>query len=682
VTIDHVGLPGSIGGIMPRRLLWIVLALACGNRVPPPAAVQRSVGLQSVTGCPAVEKAVQDAAVTEMRAQLESAIYSRSRWGGGPVDMAGGATPAAAPGASAYTTTNLQVAGVDEADIVKNDGTRIFALSGDSLHAASSWPAASLAVTGRIQIEGWPTGFFLDGDRIVVISAVPPAHDENAGVGVCPVAAAATFMCGYFGPMTAKLTVIDASTLTVTGEVWFPGLAAHTRRIGSQVHVVLRDPARWPKDIQWWPRGELWNDEQKFTEAVRALEQANEKVIRETPLSSWLPPSERKLQGGAVVETPYDCTQFHVGNAPVRLGFVTLATLDLDQPATPPARTTILGEVGLIYASQDSLVLSAPHFWWWDFDGNVSWTYLHRFDLAQGAPRYVASGGFEGHPVSQFSLDMKDGYLRAAVNTTRVRTDSKGVSRWDQSSFARVLDANLSEVGSVELAPGEWVTGSRFVGDRGFVVTFRNIDPLFALDLRDPANPRKAGELKLPGFSTYLQPVDDGHLLAIGIDLPADVPNWLDRSLQLSIFDVSDLTAPRRTVQHRIGSAYAWSEALWDHHAFNWFADKQLLAVPFSDWIPIASGSGYWSSFFSDLRVFEVHPDSIALRGALSMKDLYVTYGDSNWTWSWSPVIRRSVMAADASGNTFVYAVSDAGIRVAALNSLDAPLATAKFPRH
>ena len=204
---------------------------------------------------------------------------------------------------------------------------------------------------------------------------------------------------------------------------------------------------------------------------------------------------------------------------------------------------------------------------------------------------------------------------------------------------------------------------------------------LFALDLRDPANPRRAGVLELPGFSTYLQALDDTHLLAIGIDVPPDAANWHDRSIQLSVFDVGDLSAPKRTVQHRIGSAWAWSEALWDHHAFNWFPEKQLLAVPFWDWDPSATGSAIWSSFASDLRVFEVHPDAITSRGALSMKDMYVTAGNGDWTWSWSPVIRRSVMAADGEGNAFVYAISDAGVRVAALGSLGTPLATALFGR-
>jgi uncharacterized secreted protein with C-terminal beta-propeller domain len=267
------------------------------------------------------------------------------------------------------------------------------------------------------------------------------------------------------------------------------------------------------------------------------------------------------------------------------------------------------------------------------------------------------------------------------VNTVRIHADDKGVFQVTRSSFARVLDPQLREVGSIELAPGEWVTGSRFLGDRGFVVTFRSIDPLFALDLRDPAHPKKAGVLEMPGFSTYLQALDATHLLAIGVDLPPAPATWQDRSLQLSVFDVSDLSNPQRTVHFKVGSAYAYSEALWEHHAFNWFPEKQLLAIPFVDWTPDASGSAYWGSFVSDLRVFEVHPDSVSLRGALSMKDLYVTYGDARWAWSWSPAIRRSVMAADADGNAFVYAISDAGIRVAPLGTLEAPLATAKFPR-
>jgi uncharacterized secreted protein with C-terminal beta-propeller domain len=224
------------------------------------------------------------------------------------------------------------------------------------------------------------------------------------------------------------------------------------------------------------------------------------------------------------------------------------------------------------------------------------------------------------------------------------------------------------------------VQASRFLGPRGYVVTFQRIDPLFALDLSDPRHPKKGGVLEIPGFSTYLHPLDDGHLLAIGVDQPENRMDWRERSLQLSVFDVSDISAPKRTAQAKLGSAWAWSEAMWEHHAFNYFPEKKLLAVPFFDWDPeVNTGGAYWNSFTSDLRVFAVQSDVIAFKGALSMKDLYVQGGDQEWRWTWNPWIRRSVMASDDSG-TFVYAISDAGIRVAGVDKLSTPIATVTFP--
>jgi hypothetical protein len=186
-----------------------------------------------------------------------------------------------------------------------------------------------------------------------------------------------------------------------------------------------------------------------------------------------------------------------------------------------------------------------------------------------------------------------------------------------------------------------------------------------------------------------LQPIDDDHLLAIGEELPLDSSghaDWSKRSVQLSLFDVSDLSAPKRTAQALVGTAWAYSEALWDHHAFNWYrpdpAKPGLLAIPFSDWIVPTGSQSWYDGFVSDVRVFSVDPaGTIAPAGSLGMSDVYVRYGSGNWTWWYRPWVRRSVMATDQSGNTFVYAVSDAGLRSAALNGLDKPLATALFAR-
>jgi len=688
---------------MLRRLPWITLALAasCSSRDGQPARIVNNVALHAVQGCPAVEKAVQDAAVAEMRHRLEAQIH----WLSGGVIMRGGGDgsgPAAAgdhtPGPASYTTTNTQVPGVDEPDFVKNDGTRIFVLTGRKLYASSSWPPAKMQLGDALDIEGYPTDMFLDDKgRITVFSEVPPADPSiGIGMGLCPVGMG--FRCGYWGPMTTKLTLVDArdaAHLAVSGEVWLPGSSRHSRRVGSQVHVVVTDPPRWPKDVKWWPQNVNWGDAAALTAAIHQLEDANEALIRAQPLGGWLPPVKRKLAGGETVEVPYDCAQFQVGNAPVHLGFLTVATLDLDHPELAPSRSTLVGEGDMVYANAGSLYVAERHWWWWEAGGQDDWTYVHRFDIGRpGGAAYVASGGFAGTPVNQFSLDESGGYLRVAVNTAHRYLVSVGDGpmrhdelRADLSNAVRVLATEgdrLNVIGELnDLSPKEWVMSSRFIGSRAYVVTFRRIDPLFAIDLSDPARPRKAGELQSPGFSTYLHPMDETHLLAIGVDLPGDGPvDWRQRSLQLSVFDVSDISAPKLSARARIGTAWAYSQALWDHHAFTWFAEKKLLAVPFFDWDPTVnpSSGAYWGSFTSDLRVFQIAADSITSKGALTMKDLFVTYGDGNWRWMWSPWIRRSVMASDSAGATFVYAVSDAGIRVADVEQLSVPLATVSFP--
>ena len=683
---------------MLRRLsrLALFLALACGSGEPQPASIAMRPALRAVQGCPAVEKAIQDAAVAQMRHQLEAQIIWRHRWGGGPVAMGGPAgagpatgTPAGPP--SAWTTTNVQTPGVDEPDFVKNDGTHIFVLSGRKLFAATSWPPAQLALGPSLSIEGYPTEMFLDDKgRIAVVSLVPPADGPSLGMGMCPVGMGG--LCGSYGATTTKVTLVDAAQLQVVAELYLPGFVAHARRIGPQVYLVLNDVPRWPAEVKWWVSAD-WQDEAAWERAIRQLEDANEAVIRAAPLDQWLPPSQRRLAGGETVSVAYDCSQFRASDAPERLGFLTIATIDLDHPDSPPARTTLISDyASLVYASTGSLYVASSHWWWWEEPEQVDWTYLHRFDIGHpGGVLYLASGGLAGHPLNPFSFDESGGYLRVAVNTSRSHRVSVGAPaphdelRLELSNAVRVLATSGEEIKVVgelnDLSPGEWVQSSRFIGARGFVVTFKRIDPLFALDLSDPKNPRKAGVLEVPGFSTYLQPIDDSHLLAIGVDLP-DIPDWRQRSLQLSVFDVSDISAPKRTAQAKIGSAWAYSDALWDHHAFNWFGKMNLLAVPFYDWDPsLDTGSGpYWNSFSSDLRVFEVSPSSITFKGALSMKDLYLTSTGGTWSWSWSPWIRRSVMASDSAGAAYVYAISDAGIRVAPAAQLSAPLATATFP--
>jgi uncharacterized secreted protein with C-terminal beta-propeller domain len=687
----------------------LFLLAACGNQNPAsPPRIQTRVTLARAATCESLTQQVQDTAVRQMRSTMDAWKPATVAYAPGPA-AGGDASPASAGAPASYSTTNTQVAGVDEADFVKNDGTRIFVLSGRTLFAATSWPPQDLAVTGKLEIEGWPTSMFLEGNQIVVFSSIwTVPQGGGMGPGPSPASVGSTVACPtqgcYWGWATAKLTVIDVSDLSkpaAVSEVYLPGYPAGSRRVGSSVRLILSDTVRWPEAVKWWPAYDprLYEDKARFAAAIDALENANEAIIRATPLQSWFPEGKRKLADGTAIDVGYNCSDFYLSNVPERLGLVTIATLDLAHLDAGVSRASIVGEAGVLYATRERLYLASQHWWWWPMAGQVDWTYVHGFDIADpGTARYFGSGGVEGHIPDQFAMDEHEGYLRVATNTVKYAADpaSWGALRLQMGSKLSILapqsasdgGTQLTLVGEIsELEAGERLMASRFVGNRGFAVTFRYVDPLVTLDLSDPARPRKVAELTLPGFSEYLQPIDDSHLLAIGVDLPLRSdgrPDWSRRSLELSLFDVSDLAAPRRTAQSLIGTAWASSEAFWDHHAFNWYrpdpAKPGLLAIPFSDWVQPAP-SPWWSGFVSDVRVFAVDPATgISPLGALGMGDVYVKQGSGDWTWWYRPWVRRSVMATDQAGTTFVYAVSDAGVRTAALPRLDVALATALFP--
>lgn len=684
--------------------LWIALGaalgVACGNGLPANKPVQNRIELAQVESCGALEKYIEDTAVLEMRSTLER--YK----GGGPFDfwgmergdgvpMSAGGDAGGGGGPKAYTTTNTQVAGVDEADFVKNDGTRIFVLSGGTLYLNRSWPAESLQTVATVPIEGWPREMFLDGaNRVVVFSAVyTPLPSSAPGSGPDGIACSA-MRCGYSYSNTLKVTVVDVTALDsphVTSEYYMPGYYASSRRIDSSVRLVTSDSFRWPADVRWYvDYGSVpYGDKAAVARAYDALMNRNEQLIRGQSLEAWIPRSYYKAADGSIVRVGYDCSEFHITNAPSKLGFTSVATLDLTaatlsaQGHPTVTRTTIIAETGELYASPTALYLASPHWWWWPEPGQTEHTYLHKFDITHPSHAvYVASGGVPGHIVDQFSLDEKDGYLRIATTIrTRVADLFNQWGRVETTNRLFVLaeDAGQLEVvgRTAEVARDMSIYGARFLGNRAFISTFRQVDPLVAFDLTNPTNPVAVGELHVPGFSTYLHPIDENHLLAIGEYVPEPPADWRARALQLSIFDVSDLAHPRQTFTQTVGTAYGWSEAMYDHKAFNYFPERKLLAIPFFDWLPASDGSWSWSSFISDLRVFSIDPATgITPRGALSMADVYQTAGSHDWTYYWNPAVRRSVMA-----DNFVYAISDGGIRVADVNALGTPLATVLFSR-
>lgn len=213
---------------------------------------------------------------------------------------------------------------------------------------------------------------------------------------------------------------------------------------------------------------------------------------------------------------------------------------------------------------------------------------------------------------------------------------------------------------------------ARFIGEKGYVVTFRQVDPLYTLDLSNPTAPTVVGELKIPGFSSYIHPLDANHLLTIGSYIPENGA-WNEIAVQLAIFDVSNMANPVQKFVKLVGSAYSSSSAQQDHRAFNYFPERKVLAIPFVDW----GSNGF--TFTSDLRLFKVDTQTgFETLGALGVDDLLVRgcdVRDGCWSWWWQPKVRRSVMADD-----YVYAVTTGGVKVSRIATPYTPVGAAPFP--
>jgi uncharacterized secreted protein with C-terminal beta-propeller domain len=269
-------------------------------------------------------------------------------------------------------------------------------------------------------------------------------------------------------------------------------------------------------------------------------------------------------------------------------------------------------------------------------------------------------------------MDEEDGYLRMA-------TTSNMWNRWwvddpaPATNHVYVLDLQghkLVQTGHLgDIAKGERIFAARFEGNRGYLVTFAQVDPLFTLDVSDPHAPRVVGELEVPGFSTYIHPIADDKILTIGVGGDENGANW---RTQVSMFDVSDFAAPQLTDTEELvpEGSYGWSEALYEHKAFQYFAPKKMLAIPLSSY-DLDQQNG-WYTYQSKLELVNVDPDTgLSHRGTIDHSQFF-NVDENNYWWP-SVDIRRSIFMGD-----YIYAISDKGITVNALDDLsevaEAPL--------
>jgi uncharacterized secreted protein with C-terminal beta-propeller domain len=595
-------------------------------------------------------------------------------------------TEAKESSASSYSTTNNQVLDVDEADFVKNDGKSIFILADGKLKVLNAWPPSEMRTVSALPIEGQPKKLYVYGDRALVFSGITQTSTTESGRN--------TFG-GYFGSrectygydcdfggdgMPLKLTLVDLtdrSAPRVLRETRMSGAYVNARRVGGAVHIVTLNRPITVEGLQLYPSSYnpcVAPNPVLLDAEFEQLRVRNIQRIMAMDFSQGLPSLDDRWKDGAVqLPNPFDgCASFYASNQGDGHELLSIVSMDMTT-AEPMHATTVVGRAGAVYATGERLYIAARHQylsgspWFWEEPSeNGDATTVHGFELAQSPPSsfYGGSGVVKGRILNQFSMDEFNGDLRIATSSGHLPNPNVHST----VSVLRPDEKGLATIGVVDhLAPAEDIRSVRFQEERGYVVTFKKTDPLFVLDFSNPSTPTVLGELKIPGFSTYMHPLDKGHILSIGFDAADQGSFAFFQGMLLQIFDVTEPTQPKLMHRQVIGTRGSASDAATDHLAFNYFAPKGLLAIP----IAVCEGgttSGMYgtTASFNGLYLYDVSlTEGFHLRGGLSHPSPLSSVSCGNWWTSSTSTVQRSIFMDDyvySISNDFVQAASTANV--------------------
>jgi uncharacterized secreted protein with C-terminal beta-propeller domain len=650
----------------------------------------------------------------------------------------GGATPPT-PGApeatngsgsdDRFSTTNIQEAGVDEGDVVKNDGNYIYLLKGNTVRIVKAVPPDALQQVASVDLPQTADSLYLYGDKLIALShswgywgywgiGVLTANAQtqttpvkvaevDTGSGssgdavsddssasspsviaptppdaVAPPAGDATSppedATSVNQTTVTILNVADPSAPAAVATLTFDGDLNSSRLIQNKLHLVLTTMPPLPAN--------------PTPDAIRA-----------EPLDAWLPNYEIAMPDGtSTTGKTVTWESFYYPANPDGYGITMVITVDVDNPNADFKPVALSADAGTIYASTSSLYVTDTNYDYTLMSSRED-TIVHKFDLTGETARYVASGLVPGRLLNQYSLGENNGYLRMASSIQNysgpiimplpmaggtgsaaggsATASSGSVSTIAQAATTQTQNGNavyvlhegatagqLDIVGRIEgIAAGEQLYSARFIGDRGFLVTFKKVDPLFTIDLSDPTNPKLAGELKVPGYSEYIHLMDENHLLTIGKDA-VDAATGGDfgdfawyQGVLLSIFDVTDLANPQLLHKEVIGTRGTDSEAATNPKAFNYFKAKDALAIPIDLYEGQTTGPEYGTHTFTGVYVYNVTVgNGFSLLGRISTTDVSSpSWGDMPYWYSYD-LYTRGIFMGDN-----VYAVTDSVVRAA-----------------
>jgi len=466
----------------------------------------------------------------------------------------GEAVPMAAKSEAAeeFSTTNIQVTGVDEADIIKNDGKYIYMVKGTTVRILEAYPPSGMKEVSNLDFtekEFRPIEMFVNEDQLIIIGQTWKSYYPVPLDGVEPLIYPSY---PYHGSKTKVyiLDITDRSNPTEERVVTFDGNYHTSRRIQDNLYLVLNEHPRY------------W-------------------VMEDVEEGEDLLPQFK--DGNKDVESMVGCVDIHYfpGRADPRYLIVT--SIPLDDPDGEIDREVFLGSSNNVYSSRTHLYVATNevnygYYTDWDWGRDRTNMLVFKFALEDGNINYIDRARVPGRILNQFSMDAHIDHFRIATTTGDM---------WDEvnpsTSNVYVLDKEMKTVGKIEgIAPGEKIYSTRFLGDRLYMVTFKKVDPLFVIDLKEPTNPKILGKLKIPGYSDYLHPFDENHIIGFGKEaIDAEKGNfaWY-QGFKMALFDVSDVANPKQKFVELIGDRGTDSELLRNHKALLFDKEKELLAFP------------------------------------------------------------------------------------------------------
>lgn len=528
-----------------------------------------------------------------------------------------------------YSGTNNQTEGVEEGDIIKTDGKYIYHLNQNQVNIFSVDPNQPKLIAS-LQLEDTTrqvTDLYLEGNTLVLIGSsydygyYPSVIYDKSEEAV----ADEMYIMPYYGSSKVFVVTYDISTAekpVLVKNHSFEGTYVSSRMIGSKLYLITN------QNINNW---------------------GQEPAL----------PYYEDLVKGEKTEIGYDSIRYF----PEYIAPNYLTTVGMDIHSDQLNVNTYLGYAEGVYGSADHLYLTFTKYDYADQTGAEKFmpyyevnTSIYKFTYDNGALTYLADGQVKGSILNQFSMDEYQGNLRIATTTGEV---------WNPNNVSKnnvfILDPNLQALGEVTgLAEGERIYSTRFYQDRIYMVTFKQVDPLFVIDAQDPTNPKVLGYLKIPGFSTYMHLLDKNHILGFGSDT-IEMDGWTTTGgMKISLFDVTDPTNPIEKKNQVIGTAGTYSELQYNHKALMISLSKGIMAFP------ISIAEVPYVQAFSGAYVYQVTTDDFTFKGAITHHDASTvqTSGDYKY-FDYQYDINRTVFIGD-----YLYSLSGKKLSVHKLSDM------------